>query len=135
MRFIHVGKHDTQTTKDALLQRTVIVDADVILDLAVVTNDYFIAIEYVLTKGNAFANSCSCEDMNKVRDTASFTDLSALIDNRTRMGGLTHPAFLTKGCTSPILPRVIRAVRISLTVSMKCRASAEPYLRPAKTSE
>ena len=63
---VHVGEYHARAAEDTLLQNHVVINADIILDLALVTDGDFVTYKDVLSERNSFAYSCSSAHMHKV---------------------------------------------------------------------
>ena len=94
-RVIDVGKYHAWAAKYFLFERDVIVNADVVLDFAAVTNNNLVADKYVLTKRNAFADGGATTDMYEVPDARSFADAGAFVYDGARVDRVAHEGTLS----------------------------------------
>lgn len=84
-RIVDIGEHHAWAAKNTFFQRNAIVNANVILDFASVTDDDPIADKNVLTEGNPLADACPGANVDEVPDTAASADLRAVIDDGAGM--------------------------------------------------
>src|SRR5690606_10253661 len=83
----------------ALLQVNVVVNGDVVLDFAMVTNGDLVAHKDVLPKGHSLANFCAAAYMHKVPHAAAFTNLRAFVYDGTFVFVVAHAFTLaSSGC-------------------------------------
>ncbi len=87
---MYVSKDHAGAAEDALFERDVVVNADIILHFAEVTNGDLVADEYVLAEGYTFADFCATTHMDKVPYAGVFTDFCALVDDGAWVDGVCH---------------------------------------------
>src|SRR5690606_8175146 len=91
-RVVDVGEHHAGAAEYALFQSDVVVDGDIVLNLATVADDDLVADENVLPQGYSGTDARTAADMNKMPDARSLADLRAGIDNGGFMLIVGHAA-------------------------------------------
>lgn len=82
---VNVGEYHAGSAKDIVFQSDGIVDADVVLHLAVVADDHVVADKDILPEGAGFADFCLGADMNPVPYAGAFADLGSVVNDGRRM--------------------------------------------------
>src|SRR5690606_14942482 len=111
-----------------------VVDRNVVLNLAAVSDHYAIGNKRVLPKGYALADSRPPANVGEVPDTRAFTHRRAGIDDCGFVLEVRQNSHLaSRGWNSPT-SGAIAALRISATVEIAVRLSSSPNPRPARIS-
>ena len=131
-RVVDICENHRGSTKDTLLQNDVVVDTDVVLDLASISDDYAIAHKCPLSQRYILANGRSTTNVSEVPYAAAFADLRSVVDYCAGVDLNRHGSDRTIGCISPSL--LIGLVRIEDTVSIATLLSSRPKLRLARIS-
>src|SRR5688572_23412116 len=92
-----VGKGDVRANEDTVFDSDAVVDADSVLQLAVVADAYAGIDVDAVTEDAVGADSCPRPDVGVVPNTRAFADLRALFD---LSGGVDH-ASVSRRCVPP----------------------------------
>ena len=87
---VDVGEDHAGAAEDVVFQGDGVVEADVVLHLAVIADDYVVADEDVLAEGAALADAGAGADVDPVPDAGAVADLGAGVDDRCWMNLNSH---------------------------------------------